>query len=289
MHTANERRRYDVTSSLISWAHSQTDPGNLVTLRGSSVPPIIEVIRQHDSSNTGELDRHAQHQQPCLASRTLRVVVRQEQPVLSGTHWSSFAHRQMSVVLCLWRFAMKIEKWHIRTAYDTRGRHKDTRGHHASNTCTPLDGHACLKAMCFYWLWDGPLFKSVVTDKTVSWDWGGCFIICTILAVTTATVAIHIYFAFYWDILMLREANWSRGICKKLLIFRPLKNIWWSFWFPAWSHEQLCTNQTRCWLFHGLKATTRIFFFQSLPPLNCPFKQTQWCGNLTTGLQSMTV
>ena len=27
------------------------------------------------------------------------------------------------------------------------------------------DGHACLKAMCFYWLWDGPLFISVVTDK----------------------------------------------------------------------------------------------------------------------------
>ena len=21
-----------------------------------------------------------------------------------------------------------------------------------------IDGHACLKAMCFYWLWDGPLF-----------------------------------------------------------------------------------------------------------------------------------
>ena len=39
---------------------------------------VIEVIRQYDSCNTGELDRHAQHQQPCLASRTLRVVVRQE-------------------------------------------------------------------------------------------------------------------------------------------------------------------------------------------------------------------
>ena len=36
--------------------------------------PILEVIRQHDSCNTGELDRHAQHQQPCLASRTLRVI-----------------------------------------------------------------------------------------------------------------------------------------------------------------------------------------------------------------------
>ena len=41
-------------------------------------------------------------------------IVRQEQPVLSGTHWSSFAHRQMSVVLCLRRFPMKIENCHIR-------------------------------------------------------------------------------------------------------------------------------------------------------------------------------
>ena len=73
-----------------------------------------EVIRQYDSCNTGELDQHAQHQQPCLARRTLRVIVRQEQPVLSGTHWSSFARRQMSVVLCLRRFPMKIENCHIR-------------------------------------------------------------------------------------------------------------------------------------------------------------------------------
>ena len=75
---------------------------------------LKEVIRQYDSCNTGELDRHAQHQQPCLASRTLRVTVQQEQPVLSGTHWSSLAHRQMSVVLCLRRFPMKIENCHIR-------------------------------------------------------------------------------------------------------------------------------------------------------------------------------
>ena len=73
-----------------------------------------EVIRQYDSCNTGELDRHAQHQQPCLASRTLRVTVQQEQPVLSGTHWSSLTRRQMSVVLCLRRFPMKIENCHIR-------------------------------------------------------------------------------------------------------------------------------------------------------------------------------
>ena len=34
-----------------------------------------------------------------------------------------------------------------------------------------LDGHACLKAKCLYCLLDGPLFISVVTDKTVSWLW----------------------------------------------------------------------------------------------------------------------
>ena len=73
-----------------------------------------EGIWQYDSCNTGELDRHAQHQQPCLASRTPRVVVRQKQPVLSGTHCSSFVHRQMSVVFCLQRFPMKIENCHIR-------------------------------------------------------------------------------------------------------------------------------------------------------------------------------
>ena len=82
-----------------------------------------------------------------------------------------------------------------------------------------VDGHACLKAMCFYWLWDGWLFIYLVTDKTVSWDWSGCFSFCTILAVATATVKIHVYFAFYWDILMLSEANWSREICKNCRFF----------------------------------------------------------------------
>ena len=62
---------------------------------------IFEGIRQYDLCNTGDLDRHAQHQQPCLASRTHRVVFQQEQPFLSGTHWSSFAHHQMSVVFML--------------------------------------------------------------------------------------------------------------------------------------------------------------------------------------------
>ena len=83
-------------------------------INGYPCERLHEVIRQYDSCNTGELDRHAQHQQPCLAGRTLRVIVRQEQPVLSGTHWSSFAYRQTSVVLCLRRFPMKIENCHIR-------------------------------------------------------------------------------------------------------------------------------------------------------------------------------
>ena len=79
--------------------------------------------------------------------------------------------------------------------------------------------------MCFYWLWDGPLFISVVTDKIVSWDWAGCFIICTILSVATAIVEIHIYFAFYWDILMLSKGNWSLEICKNCRFFGRWKTF----------------------------------------------------------------
>ena len=83
--------------------------------------------------------------------------------------------------------------------------------------------------------------------------------------------------------ILLRHTDAQRSKLKqrnlqKLSIFRPLKNIWRTFWFPAWSREQLCINQTRCWLFHGLKATTRIFFFQSLPSTSLPIKQTQWCA-----------
>ena len=148
--------------------------------------------------------------------------------------------------------------------------------------------HACLKAV-FYWLWNRPLHILVVTDKTVSWDWIGCFSICTVLTVATATVEIHTYFVFYWDILMLREANWRRKNLQKLSLLRPLTTIWRTFWFPAWSREQLCTNHTRCWWFHGLKTTTRIFFFQRLPSTSLPLKQMQWCRNLPMGLQSMTV
>ena len=58
---------------------------------------------------TGEFDQHAQHQQPCLASRTPHLAVRQKQTGLSGKHWSSFVHHQMSVVFCSQRFQMKPE------------------------------------------------------------------------------------------------------------------------------------------------------------------------------------
>ena len=88
---------------------------------------LIEGIRQCDSCNTGELDRHAQHQQPCPASRTPRVVVRQEQPVLSGTHCSSFARRQMSVVFCLQRLPMKLENCHIRHQRPPQGHQRPPR------------------------------------------------------------------------------------------------------------------------------------------------------------------
>ena len=76
---------------------------------------------------------------------------------------------------CLWSYFMPIYWfWH------------DWSG--LPHATTHIDGHACLKAMCFYWLWDGPLFISVVTEKTVSWDWIAFFNICTVLAIATATV-----------------------------------------------------------------------------------------------------
>ena len=53
---------------------AETRPVNTEMLPAGAWWCIYEVIRQHDSCNTGELDRHAQHQQPCLASRTLRVI-----------------------------------------------------------------------------------------------------------------------------------------------------------------------------------------------------------------------
>ena len=38
MDAANERRRYNVTSSLIGWAHAQNDPGWLIVLSYAEIP-----------------------------------------------------------------------------------------------------------------------------------------------------------------------------------------------------------------------------------------------------------
>ena len=46
---------------------------------------LLEVIRQYDSCNTGELDRHAQHQQPCPYSTSLGC---RRQPSLACHAWN---------------------------------------------------------------------------------------------------------------------------------------------------------------------------------------------------------
>ena len=132
-----------------------------------------------------------------------------------------------------------------------------------------LDGHACLKAMCFYWIWDGPLFIYLVTDKTVSWDWSGCFSICTIFTVATATVEIHIYFAFYWDILMLREANWSREICKNCRFFGRWKTTGGHF-DSRLGHVNSSAPIRRgvdCFTVSKLQCTSSSF--NHCPPIHC--------------------
>ena len=149
-----------------------------------------------------------------------------------------------------------------------------------------LDGHACLKTMCFYWLWDGLLFISVVTDKIVSWlEIGSVH--------STRHCHCHRRNPYIFSVLLrhtdARRSKLKKGNLHKFLLLRPLKNIWRTFWFPAWSRELLCTNHTGCWLFHSLKATTRISFSQWIPSTSFPLKQMQWCRNLPMGLQSMTV
>ena len=56
-----------------------------------------------------------------------------------------------------------------------------------------------------------------------------------VLAIATATVKIHTYFVFYWDILMLGEANWRREICKNCRFYVRWKTFELSglnwFWF----------------------------------------------------------
>ena len=86
-----------------------------------------------------------------------------------------------------------------------------------------------------------------------------------------------------------QRSKLKQGNLQKLSIFRSLKNICRTFWFPAWSREQLCTNQTRCCCFKVSKLQRGPSSFNHSPPIHCLLKQTQWCGNLPTGLQSMTV
>ena len=62
-----------VSSDNVNIAAEHQEPAEVLSQLGNT-STLIEGIRQYDSCNTGELDRHAQHQQPCLASRTLRVV-----------------------------------------------------------------------------------------------------------------------------------------------------------------------------------------------------------------------
>ena len=137
---------------------------------------------------------------------------------------------------------------------------------------------ACLSqsyGMSFYWLWDGPLFISVVTDKsqlrlgqlfhymhTVSWDWG-------ILAIATTTVEIHIYFAFYWDILMLREANWSREICKNCRFFGHWKTSGGHFdsWLGHVNSSAPIRQGVDCFTVSKLQRGSSSF--NHSPPLHC--------------------
>ena len=80
------------------------------------------------------------------------------------------------------------------------------------------------KTRSFYHGWWRRLaLQSPLTRMSACAYWVGCFIICTILTVATATVEIPIYFVFYWDILMLGEANLSRKICKNCWIFSRWK------------------------------------------------------------------
>ena len=104
-----------------------------------------------------------------------------------------------------------------------------------------LDGHACLKPMCFYWLWDGLLFISVVTDKIVSW--------LEIWSVhSTRRCHCHRRNPYIFSVLLrhtdARRSKLKKGNLYKFLLLRPLKNIWQTFWFPACSRELLCTNHT---------------------------------------------
>ena len=128
--TLSETNRWPVSvyfSLSDQWLRNNSVNATLYLWSGRAESFRFERIRQYDSCNTTELDRHAQYQQPCLASRMPRVVVGQEQLVFSGTLWSSFAHRQMSVILCFQRVPMKIENFHIRPQRPPQGHQRLSR------------------------------------------------------------------------------------------------------------------------------------------------------------------
>ena len=51
MHPANERRRYDVTTSLIDWAHTYTDPGT-----------TFQYMKQHENERIGGINEFKIHE-----------------------------------------------------------------------------------------------------------------------------------------------------------------------------------------------------------------------------------
>ena len=77
--------------------------------------------------------------------------------------------------------------------------------------------------LCFYWLWDGPLFISVVTAKQ-SAEIGSVFPLYAQNSPLSLLKSKSIYLVSYWDRLMAGEANWSREICKNYWFFGYWKN-----------------------------------------------------------------
>ena len=61
MRSANERRRYSVTSSLIGWAHTQNDPWNNITYAGSN---FASEIRWRLPTNDTEPSSNCRHKLP---------------------------------------------------------------------------------------------------------------------------------------------------------------------------------------------------------------------------------
>ena len=63
-----------------------------------------------------------------------------------------------------------------------------------------------------------------------------------------------------------QRSKLKQGKLQKLLIFQPLKNIWRTFWFPAWSCEQLCRRGVDCFTVSKLQCASSSF--NHSPPLH---------------------